>query len=67
MCPPPTILCRKVAVRLANVLPLAGGWVQDLHVGREVLVAPEGAEVVEGLVGDIRQVELMVAFSGSIR
>lgn len=61
-----TILSGKVAVRLANVLPLLGVWVDELHVGGEVLVTPERADGGESMVGNVGQVELVVANSQQI-
>ncbi len=53
--------CGKVPVRLADVPPLIGRRVQDLDVGSEIPVAPELAELVEILVGHIRDVKLVVS------
>ena len=56
-----TVGCDKVPVCLANVLPGVRRWIQDLHVGRDVLVSPDLADVGEGLEGRLRDVELMIS------
>ena len=56
-----TSLGGEVAVWRADVLKLASGRVPDLHVAGEVLVAIHFGEVAEGFVGDLGDVELMIA------
>lgn len=43
---PQTMLGGEVSVRLANVLPRPGLLIGDLDVGRQVLVAPVGRDVI---------------------
>ncbi len=56
-----TVSRGEVSVGFADILPLVAGWIHDLHVGGEVSVAPELAELVEILVGHGRDIELMVS------
>jgi len=53
---------RKIPVFVANIVPCVRRGVQDLHIGCEVLVAPDAADLVEGLKGSVGEVELMIAW-----
>jgi len=55
------LLGSEIAVVLSDILELSSGWVDDLDIGRQVAVTVDLAELVEGLVGDGRDVQLMVA------
>lgn len=55
-----TMVRGKIPVLLANVLPLVVGLVQDLNVGREILLAPELAEFRKCLVGHLGHVQFVV-------
>lgn len=51
----------EVAVRVANVFPGGGAWVEDLNIARNVMVAVMSTKVVEVLISNICNIELMVA------
>jgi hypothetical protein len=55
------LLCSEVPVLSSNVLELACGWVDDLHIAGKILVSINLGEVAESLVGDFGNVKLMVA------
>jgi hypothetical protein len=55
------LLCGEVLVLVAQVLELVGVGVQNLNVGREVLVTPERGEVLEILVCDVGKIQLVIA------
>jgi hypothetical protein len=56
-----TIGRREVLVGLTNVLIGARAGVEDLDIGSEILITPKFAKLVEGLVGYVGDVELVVA------
>ena len=56
-----TLLGSEIAVGLSNVLVLSGGWVDDLDVRSEVPVTVDLRELIEGLVGNVRNIQLMVS------
>jgi hypothetical protein len=56
----------EVPVLGSNVFKLASGRVDDLHIASEILVTIDLGEVAEGLVGDLGDIEFMVADSQQI-
>jgi hypothetical protein len=56
----------EVSVLGTNVLELACGWVDDLHIASKVLVSIDLGEVAEGLVCDLGDIELVVADSQQV-
>lgn len=57
----PTLLSREVSILRSDVLKLLSGWVDDLHIAREVLVTIHFREVVESFVGNLGNIEFVVA------
>jgi hypothetical protein len=55
------LLGSKVTVLCPDVLELLGSRIHDLHIAREVLVAVHFREIAKGLVGDLGNIELVVA------
>jgi len=55
------MLGSEIAVFRTSILIFAGVAVEDLHIGRNVPVAIVGGDIVEGLVGDFRNIEFVVA------
>lgn len=52
---------RKVSILLADVLEVAGGRVDDLHIACHVPLAINFGELVEGLVSNVGHVKLVVS------
>ena len=52
---------RKIPELLANILKRAGSGIEDLDVASKVSVSVDFSELVKMLVGDSRNVELMVS------
>jgi hypothetical protein len=61
-----TLVGFKVSVLGSNVLKLASGRVDNLHIASEVLVAIDFGEVAESLVGDLGDIEFMVTNSQQV-
>lgn len=55
------MLSSEKAVFRTSILVFAGVAVEDLHVGRDIPVAIVAGDVVEGLIGDFRNIEFVVA------
>jgi hypothetical protein len=51
----------KVSILFTNVLEFASAWVSDLDIAGQVLFPVGFGELIEGLVGNCRDVEFVVA------
>ena len=61
-----TLLCGKIPVLSPNVLEFARGWIENLDVAREVLIAINLGKVAESLIGNLGHIKLVVSDSQQI-
>jgi len=51
----------EVSVLLADVFELTGAWIPDLDIAGKISLPVGFGELVEGLVGNLRDVEFVVS------
>lgn len=61
-----TLLCSEIAVLSPNVLEFARGWIENLDVAREVLVAINLGKVAKSLIRNLGHIKLVVSDSQQV-